>query len=464
MFFVSIISKSEALEKFKSRVSNFFIQKQIGKLLKQSNFYKESGFTCIELTKFVFLLVFGRKNLYQTLQSEDADKPGKDTVYRFLNSCRFNWRKFLLLLSSGIIQEQLTPLTSENSIKVLILDDSLFRRGRSKAVELLARVHDHVSMKYVRGFRMLTLGWSDGNSFIPLCFSLLSSEKAENRLCKINNSIDKRTVGYRRRKESIKKSTEVIFDLLQQAKNAGVQASYLLFDSWFAFPKTIIKVLDQGLDVICMVKALPRVFYLYQGQKMNLQKLYSTLRKKRGKAKILTSAIVTIGTDEQGREVQAKIVFVRDRNRSKKWLALMSTDIELADEEIVRIYGKRWDIEVFFKMTKSYLSLAKEFQGRSYDMMFAHTTIVFARYIMLAIESRENRDPRTLGNLFYVCCDEMEDIKFASAILLLLDLLKRALQEVLLLTEEQFQKIFEYFITSLPTYIKGLLGVQVCES
>jgi len=115
-------------------------------------------------------------------------------------------------------------------------------------------------------------------------------------------------------------------------------------------------------------------------------------------------------------------------------------------------------------MTKSYLSLAKEFQGRSYDMMFAHTTIVFARYIMLAIESRENRDPRTLGNLFYVCCDEMEDIKFASAILLLLDLLKRALQEVLLLTEEQFQKIFEYFIPSLPTYIKSLLGVQACES
>jgi len=137
--------------------------------------------------------------------------------------------------------------------------------------------------------------------------------ESRKRLCKINNSIDKRTVGYRRRKESIKKSTEVIFDLLQQAKNAGIQASYLLFDSWFAFPKTILKVRDHGLHIICMVKALPRVFYLYQGQKMNLQKLYSMLRKKRGKAKILTSAIVTIGTDEQGQEVQAKIIFVRDR-------------------------------------------------------------------------------------------------------------------------------------------------------
>lgn len=73
-------------------------------------------------------------------------------------------------------------------------------------------------------------------------------------------------------------------------------------------------------------------------------------------------------------------------------------------------------------MTKSYLRLAKEFQGRSYDMMVAHTSIVFARYMLLALESRETEDPRTLGHLFYVCCDELEDLKFASAILLLMDL------------------------------------------
>jgi len=65
---------------------------------------------------------------------------------------------------------------------------------------------------------------------------------------------------------------------------------------------------------------------------------------------------------------------------------VLSTDTSLKDEEIIRIYGKRWDIEVFFKMTKSHLNLAKEFQGRSYDSMVAHTTIVFCRYIMLAIE------------------------------------------------------------------------------
>ena len=38
--------------------------------------------------------------------------------------------------------------------------------------------------------------------------------------------------------------------------------------------------------------------------------------------------------------------------------------VTISDEEILRIYGKRWDIEVFFKMCKSYLALSKEFQGR----------------------------------------------------------------------------------------------------
>ena len=84
-------------------------------------------------------------------------------------------RRFLLLLSASVIQ-RISRLTSDDRADVLIVDDSLFSRSRSKKVELLARVYDHVSHKFVRGFRMLTLGWSNGNSFVPLAFSLISSE------------------------------------------------------------------------------------------------------------------------------------------------------------------------------------------------------------------------------------------------------------------------------------------------
>ncbi|WP_373291220.1 IS4 family transposase [Paenibacillus marchantiophytorum] len=462
MFSMSIVSNPSASEQqLTSQVDQFFVQHRISKLLKQSNFFKECGFTCFELFKFIFLLVFGNKNLYQTLKKEDdTARPGKDSLYRFLNSSRFNWRKFLLRLSCGLIQTKLSPLSSGECVKVLILDDSLFSRARSKAVELLANVHDHTTGKFVRGFRMLTLGWSDGNTFVPLCFSLLSSHKQENRYVEMSTDNDKRTVGYKRREESMMKSSVALLELLEQALAAGVQASYLLFDSWFSFPSTIMNVLKQGIHVICMLKAMPKVFYTYNGAKFNLNGLYKEVRKKRGKAKILASVVVILGVDESDQEVNARIVFVRDRNRSKQWLALLSTDINLTDEEIVRIYGKRWDIEVFFKMNKSYLRLAKEFQGRSYDMMFAHTTLVFTRYLFLAMETRENKDQRTLGHLFYVCCDELEDIKLATTLMLLVDLLKQAIQEVLLLTEEQFQEIFDRFTASLPKFYKGLLGIS----
>jgi IS4 transposase len=43
----------------------------------------------------------------------------------------------------------------------------------------------------------------------------------------------------------------------------------------------------------------------------------------------------------------------------KRWIALLSTQCDLPDDEVVRIYGKRWDIEVFFKICKSFLALAK---------------------------------------------------------------------------------------------------------
>jgi len=142
----------------------------------------------------------------------------------------------------------------------------------------------------------------------------------------------------------------------------------------------------------------------------------------------------------------------------------ISTDIELPDEEIIRIYSKRWNIEVFFKMAKSYLRLAKEFQGKSYDLMVAHTTIVFIRYIMLSLESRCGKDPRTIGNLFYVCCDELQDISLLESLQRLLILLEHALHDRLQLAEQEVRKLINYLISDLPLFFKERPAVCCCES
>jgi len=123
----------------------------------------------------------------------------------------------------------------------------------AKKVELLAKIHDHVTNKFLNGFRILSLCWSDGNSLLPIDFALLSSNKAENRYQEINDKIDKRSCGYQRRKEAISKSTDLILPMVKRALRYGIKAKYILFDSWYSFPSLIIP-LKSMIDVICMVK------------------------------------------------------------------------------------------------------------------------------------------------------------------------------------------------------------------
>ena len=44
----------------------------------------------------------------------------------------------------------------------------MFEHNRSKKVELLAKVYDHTNHKYRFEFRMRTLGWSDGSTFLTV--------------------------------------------------------------------------------------------------------------------------------------------------------------------------------------------------------------------------------------------------------------------------------------------------------
>lgn len=441
-----ITDNSNAEHVISSKIDTFFSNFSISRLMKKSNFYKEGGFQCVVVLKEIFGLIFSGKNLFRTLKMNPDDISfKKNTAYRFLNSSSFNWGRLLLLLVTRII-EGIDRLTSEDRASVLIVDDSLYDRSRSKKVELLSKVYDHTTHRFVKGFKMLTLGWSDGTTFLPVAFSLLSSRQEKRILCPASK-VDKRSSGYKKRVEATKNSIETLLKLLDSVK--GIPAKYLLFDSWFAFPRTIANVVKRKLDVICMLKISSKIHYLYQGQWMNLKEIYKRMTPY-AKGDIIGSVTASIRESKKNPElVDVKIVFVKDRN-SKNWLAVLSTDTTISNEEIIRIYGKRWDIEVFFKVSKSYLALAKEFQGRSYDMMLAHTTIVFMRYAMLALESRNSNDLRTIGDLFYYICDEAEDIKFSTSLMFMIELLRKILNEIPIISEEIAHQIMDAFILALP--------------
>jgi hypothetical protein len=265
----------------------------------------------------------------------------------------------------------------------------------------------------------------------------------------LRTDLDRRTNGAKRRRESICKATDVLVELVEQARKSGINAGHLLFDSWFAFPVTIRALLAKGMHTLCMLKVTEKIYYRYQGQDLHLAAIYRKIRKRRGRAKVLASVMVGIGKNNKGIPVSAKIVFVRDR-RSKKWLALLCTDLTLSDEDIVKLYKRRWDIEVFFKMAKSFLNLTKECQGRSFDALTAHATMVCCRYIMLELARRMNKDPRTLGTLFYATCEELKQTGFVEAMIILMTLLEQTLSAIMENSKELIRSLINRFLDELP--------------
>lgn len=111
----------------------------------------------------------------------------------------------------------MSRLTDKSRPKVFIFDDSAYDRNRSKKVELLSRCFDHASLKmrFYKGFRMLTMGWSDGHTFMPIDFSLVSSKNAQ--INGISEQIDKRTCGYKRRENALQTLPEQIPDMIRRA-------------------------------------------------------------------------------------------------------------------------------------------------------------------------------------------------------------------------------------------------------
>ena len=124
----------------------------------------------------------------------------------------------------------------------------------------------------------------------------------------------------------------------------------------------------------------------------------------------------------------------------------------------------RWDIEVFFKTAKSLLRLQKKFQRRSYDALISHTTIVFARYIVLFWQHRCSTDDRTLGGLFYELCDQIEDLDWAIALQQLIKLLQNTLQHVNRKIQKMVKDQLMQWIDALPNNIEAYLPISVCES
>ena len=226
----------------------------------------------------------------------------------------------------------------------------------------------------------------------------MSSGKAENQLgpCLKN---DQRTLAGQRRNQARTKMNEAAVDLVSQALQNGVPAQYVLFDSWYSSPKMFDLINQLGLDGVGMLKRSKKVYYRYRKRLYSVKTLYQRLqtegRKSKEGATYQYSCVV-----ESLSGVELKLVFVSNRHHANNYLVLATTKTSLRPNEIIQLYGRRWQIETYFKAAKQYLRFDQT-QVQKYDGLCGHLAMVMMTYDLLAWQERQERDDRTIGDLFY---------------------------------------------------------------
>ena len=77
--------------------------------------------------------------------------------------------------------------------------------------------------------------------------------------------------------------------MIRKALSTGIKADYVLFDTWFSSPAQLIDIKKLGLDAIAMIRKSSKIRYIYNGEKLNINKIYGMCKKRRGRSRYLLS-------------------------------------------------------------------------------------------------------------------------------------------------------------------------------
>ena len=129
-----------------STILQFFRRFELHRILNACGIQKEKGLPAWDILLCLISLVFTNKSI-SALEKEENLPCGKSSLFRFLDNSRFCWRKVILLFSLKVLFLFIKPAAGEKNklFEVLIVDDTLYPRKRSKKFELLSRRYDHNS-------------------------------------------------------------------------------------------------------------------------------------------------------------------------------------------------------------------------------------------------------------------------------------------------------------------------------
>lgn len=194
----------------------------------------------------------------------------KDVFYDFMKNENIDWRKIVCLFSIQFLRIASKKGDSEElkTPKCLIVDDSLLEKS-GKKTEYIGKVYDHCLHTYSLGIKVLTLGFWDGKSFVPVDLSIHNEQgknkkrglKDKDLLAQFSKERAFTSPGYLRAVEIGIDKIENAILMIKNAVKKGFNAQYVLADSWFICEKFFKEInaiktdKKSRLDVIGIMKS-----------------------------------------------------------------------------------------------------------------------------------------------------------------------------------------------------------------
>lgn len=175
---------------------------------------------------------------------------------------------------------------------------------------------------------------------------------------------------------------DIFIKSLEYVINNGLKFDKLIFDSGF-FNSNVINYLESK-DINYVSRTAKNKKFLISGSKQRADKIFSETYNGEfyyyHKTKsFLNQRIATIWGN------QTKLVAIAKNAinlKNKKLIFLISNQLELTHTEIQRLYKSRWNIESFFKLLKSYLSLST-FYRNNYEYVEQKINLALSAFIVV---------------------------------------------------------------------------------
>jgi len=425
------------------------------KILKQSNFVKRDvGFPPFQIIlHFLYMLVMQKRQSSFIKQSDSAF--GKDVYYRFIKESRYNWRKFLLISSTALLQK-IKPLHKLGEHRLLIIDDTVEAK-RGKFIEGSCKyIWSNKEHRSINALNIVSLNYADSHSTFQLDFSIKMNDSKRKATCEFTTKLHHRSNAYQRKNEITKGKNTLAIEMLERALDGGIEADYLLVDSWYAKPNFIKQANDLGMPIIAR---LPnnKLIWNFKGKHKTLNSIYDHLKKYRHKYSGKHGKISYRYFDaivEHTILGKIKLVFL---HTGKDLLVFISTDILLSGKGILATYKKRWNIEQGYKDLRNLFGFGKE-ENRIYESLIAKITLSMFAYNIVSYINRIKHEPQTLGELFRDLECELETLAISMQLFIQILTKISEIQNVVKDNKDLLQ-----IIAVLSAYTQKELGFM-CES